>query len=171
MQTNVSLNRPRRGTLLFGFIFGIIAILIILGYGAIRGFQTSQQTNNSTGWLVLVAFIVPPLLAGLFTAIRSGRIGSGTLSGLLAGVLGGLGAAAYVLIIYFTSSSVNTAVQSINNQLKQANASFTITSSALLASIIVAAIILVIVFLAFGTLFGLIGAAIGKAIRPRPRYA
>lgn len=171
MQTNVSLNKKSRGTLLFGLLFGIIAILIILGYGVTMGFRMmSQQTNNSAGWLVLVAFVVPPLLAGLFTALRSGRIGSGTLSGLLAGLLGGLGAAAYILITYYTSSSINAAIQTMNNQMKQANAGFTITPGTLLASIIIAAIILVLIFLGFGTLFGLIGAVIGKIVRPRPRF-
>lgn len=170
MQTNVSLNKTRKETLLFGLLFGVIAALIILGYGAARGFQVSLRTGNGSGWLMGLAFIVMPLLAGLLATFRSGRIGSGPLAGLLAGLLGGLGAAAYILIIFFTSSSVNTAIQTVQNQLNQSGASFTISSSTVHTFAIVAAIIVALIFLAFGTLFGLIGAVIGKILQPRLKF-
>lgn len=58
METNGPLSRPRRETIAFGLLLGVIAALMTLGYGAARGFQVSHQANNSSGWLVGIVLLI-----------------------------------------------------------------------------------------------------------------
>jgi len=115
------------------------------------------------------------LLAGFVGALRSSRIGSGTLAGLWDGLFVGLWIAAYIMIVYYLAvsqagSNLDATIKQVQDQMAQRGASVTITRDTILASLIVADVLLVIIFLGIGTMLGLIGALIGKAFAPRRRY-
>jgi len=154
-----------------GIIFALIAAIIIFGFGALNGFRTGMTANPLWGWAWIFALFATPLLAGFVGALRSSRIGSGTLAGLWDGLFVGLWIAAYIMIVYFLAgSNLDATIKQIQDQMAQRGASVTITRETILTSLIVADVLLVIIFLAIGTLLGLIGAFIGKAFAPRRRY-
>ena len=164
---------PRRRGVAFstGIIFAIIAAIVIFGFGALNGFGTSTAANPLWGWALLFALFATPLLAGFVGALRSSRIGSGTLAGLWDGLFVGLWIAAYILIVYFLAgSNLDKAIQQVQAQMAQQGTPVTITRDRLLASLIIADVLLVIVFLVIGTLLGLIGALLGKPFAHRQRY-
>jgi hypothetical protein len=167
---------PRRKGRAFsiGFIFAILAAIVIFGYGVITGFRSNANTSQLWSWALLAAFFATPLLAGFVGTLRSGRIGAGTLAGLWDGFFVGIWGAAYILIAYFltasNSASINTAIQQANAQLAQQGIHVTISQGAILISLIILGVILIILFLVIGALLGVIGALIGKIFAPRSNY-
>src|SRR5215469_689076 len=171
MQSTMQPYRRRGVAFSTVFIFALIAAIVIFGFGALNGFRTSTAANPLWGWALLFALFATPLLAGFVGALRSSRIGSGTLAGLWDGLFVGLWIAAYIMIVYFLAgSNLDATIKQIQDQMAQRGASVTITRETILTSLIVADVLLVIIFLAIGTLLGLIGALIGKAFAPRRRY-
>ena len=164
---------PRRRGVAFstGIIFALIAAIIIFGFGALNGFRTGMTANPLWGWAWIFALFATPLLAGFVGALRSSRIGSGTLAGLWDGLFVGLWIAAFIMIVYFLAgSNLDAAIKQIQDQMARQGTSVTITRDTILTSLIVADVLLVIIFLGIGTLLGLIGALIGKPFAPRRRY-
>src|SRR5215469_16655917 len=164
---------PRRRGVAFGtgIIFAIIAAIIIFGFGALNGFHTNTAANPLWNWALIFAFFATPLLAGFVGALRSSRIGSGTLAGLWDGLFVGIWIAAYIMIVYFLAgSNLDATIKQVQDQMARQGTSVTITRDTILASLIVADVLLVVIFLGIGTLLGLIGALIGKPFAPRRRY-
>jgi hypothetical protein len=164
---------PRRRGVAFstGIIFALIAAIVIFGSGALNGFRTGTLANQLWGWAWIFALFATPLLAGFVGALRSSRIGSGTLAGLWDGLFVGLWIAAYLVIVYYLAgSNLDAFIKQLQDQMVQRGTSVTIIRDTLLAQLIIADVLLVIIFLGIGTLLGLIGALIGKPFAPRRRY-
>jgi len=175
MQSTIQPPRRRGVAFSTGIIFALIAAIVIFGFGALNGFSTGTTTNPLWGWALVLALFATPLLAGFVGALRSSRIGSGTLAGLWDGLFVGLWIAAYIMIVYYLAvsqagSNLDAAIKQVQDQMARQGASFTITRDTILTFLIVADVLLVIIFLGIGTLLGLIGALIGKAFAPRRRY-
>jgi len=158
-----------------GFIFALIAAIVIFGFGVLTSFRTSTTANPLWGWAWIFALFATPLLAGFVGMLRSSRIGSGTLAGLWDGLFVGLWIAAYIMIVYYLAvsqpgSNLDATIKQVQDQMAQRGASVTITRDTILASLIVTDVLLVVIFLGIGTLLGLIGALIGRVFAPRRRY-
>ncbi len=164
-----------------GLIVGIIAILIILGIGYATGFHNVTNSDPLSAVYdigLLFAFFVTPFLAGLIGTLRSGRISSGTLAGLWAGALVGIGLGVYLFLLYqrngspTSSQSLQQAQQAASQQglnISPQGLQALASPQVALTGVITAAVILFIVFLGLGAFLGVIGALIGKIFARRPR--
>lgn len=134
-----------------------------------------QVINEPQG----VDLIGTPLLAGLVGTLRSGHLGTGTLSGLWSGFLVGLCLAIYIIILYLTNAPTQVSPESarqaqnvlaqqgiqISMQSIQANAMRQVG----LTGLVIADVILVLLWLGIGAVLGVIGGAIGKIFVRQPR--
>lgn len=186
-QTNAPLSflpvRRKRGiATTSGLSLAILGAIIIFGIGIISGFHSISGTSEFgqvAAWLILFALFGTPLLAGFVGTLRSGRLGTGTLSGLWNGFLVGLCLAIYIIILYLTNApsqvSPDSARQAqealaqqgvqVSLQSIQANA----TRQVGLTGLVIADAILVLLWLGIGAVLGVIGGAIGKIFVHQPR--
>jgi hypothetical protein len=165
-----------------GLSLAILGAIIIFGIGIISGFHSISGTSEFSqvaAWLILFALFGTPLLAGLVGTLRSGHLGTGTLSGLWSGFLVGLCLAIYIIILYLTNAPTQVSPESarqaqnvlaqqgiqISMQSIQANAMRRVS----LTGLVIADVILVLLWLGIGAVLGVIGGAIGKIFVRQPR--
>src|SRR5579859_11808 len=175
MRATVQTRRRRGFSFSTGLLFAILAAIIIFGFGAVNGFHNNGPANDIWGWAILFALFATPLLAGLVSTLRSGRIGAGTLAGLWDGFFVGVVLAAYILTVYFltlaqSGSNLDLVIQQAQAQIAQQGQHFTITRETIVTTLIIFGVILIVLFLIIGTVLGLIGALIGKIFSRSPRY-
>lgn len=186
-QTNAPLSflpvRRKRGiATTSGLSLAILGAIIIFGIGIISGFHSISGTSKFgqvAVWLILFALFGTPLLAGFVGTLRSGRLGTGTLSGLWNGFLVGLCLAIYIIVLYLTNAPTQVSPESarqaqealaqqgvqVSLQSIQANA----TRQVGLTGLVIADVILILLWLGIGAVLGVIGGAIGKIFVHQPR--
>ena len=182
-QTAVPIARQKRGIALSsGGILGLIGGILILVAGIYSGFHNVPSTSPQAGLvtiLILVGLLGTPLLAGLIGTVRSGRFGTGVLSGLWDGFLAAIFLDIYIVILYFLNPPTAPSAQSVQqaqsiltqygiNVSSQSIQNVSSPQSTLMA-VIFAGLVLLIVWLGVGAFLGIIGAAIGKIFVHHPR--
>src|SRR5262249_55046261 len=105
MQSTMQPYRRRGMAFSTGFIFALIAAIVIFGFGALTGFRTGAAMDPLWGWAWVFALFATPLLAGFVGTLRSSRIGSGTLAGFWDGLFVGIWIVAYIMIGYYLAVS------------------------------------------------------------------
>jgi MFS family permease len=182
-QAVVPMVRHKRGiAFTSGGILGLIAGIIILGVGILNGVlgMTPLSSNaNVFSWLLIGAFFGAPLLGALIGTLRSGRFGTGVLSGLWGGFLVAIFLDILIFILYFVKAPAPPSSQTVHqtqsilsqyglNVSAQALQSAT-SPQATLVGIIFAAAVMIVVWLGIGAFLGIIGGAIGKIFVHHPR--
>lgn len=182
-QTAVPIARQKRGIALSGgSILGLIGGILILAAGLYSGFHNVSSTSPQASLvtiLLLVGLLGTPLLAGLIGALRSGRFGTGVLSGLWDGFLTAIFLDTYIVILYFLNPPTAPSAQSVQQaQSILAQYNINVSSQSIqnmsspqttLTAVIFAGLVLLIIWLGVGAFLGVIGAAIGKIFVHHPR--
>ena len=78
----------RRPSLRYGLIFGIILGIVQIAYGFVASFVTDQGAQTFLSTIGLVLFLIFGFLTGQRAARETGKLGTGVLAGLWAGLIG-----------------------------------------------------------------------------------
>lgn len=174
-QTTMPVRRRRGIAFSSGFLLSIFAAIVIFGIGVLTNFQ-SIQGNTILIWMLLIALLATPFLAGLVGTIRSGRVGTGTIAALWDGFLVGIFISIYILLLYETNTppppSAAT-LQQIQSQLGLLGIKLPLQSVSAqqiaLIGILILNGVLILLQLGLATILGVIGSLIGKIFAPHPR--
>ncbi|HLJ80467.1 MAG TPA: hypothetical protein VKT52_03200 [Ktedonobacterales bacterium] len=182
MQTAQQGNPVWRYGLIFG---GIIAVLDIISsvISAANGSDTAAFSTTSgqaslgngiigLGCLFFLVSLALYFVAGMLASGQTGRVGTGSLAGLVAGAVGGIvGLVAGIIAIVTIPTS---AFQSIANQT-QTSGGTTLTAqqvqSAVVVIGIVGAVIGLLIAIGLGSGIGALGGLVGRGRAPRPQYS
>lgn len=151
--------RTGRPALRQGLIFGAISGIIGIALFALGTFLSGLGTIT-----FILAIIVPLaayVLAGLFASQVTGKVSTGTIAGLWAGLFGsviysiGLFALAY--------PNIDTFRQAAQKAVTQQGSNFTYTNSVIITGLVFFLIIVIIASILLGLGVGAIGGLIGKS--------
>ncbi len=143
------LARVRNPALRQGLIFGIILGIILVALSLI-GF------NNFTITLILCLFAA--FIAGRRASQETGRMTTGTLAGLWAGLIGTFIPSIILMVLFLIN--IDAYRKSAQTNADQQHLHFTYTNSLLIEGLLINFLIL----LALGVLLGVIGGAVGGNI-------
>ena len=174
-QTTMPVRRRSGIAFSSGLLLSVFAAIVIFGIGVLTSFR-SIQGNTTLIYMLLIALLAIPFLAGLIGTIRSGRMGTGTVAALWGGFLVGVYISIYILLLYLINTPPPpsaTTLQQIQTQLAQWGVYLPLQSVPAqrigLISILTLDGVLIIVQLGLSTILGFIGSLIGKIFAPHPR--
>lgn len=153
--------RIQRPSLRYGLIFGLILGVVQIIYGFATSFITDANAQSYLSTIGLALFLVFGILAGRRAAQETGKLGTGALAGLWAGLIGSAVEALLPLIntFIFLQSILDTTRNYIKTHPSQHPG---LKPSDYTASdVIVGTLISLLFYILFYTLITLIGGALG----------
>lgn len=153
--------RIRRPSLRYGLIFGLILGVVQIIYGFGTSFISDTNTQSLLSTIGLVLFLVFGFLAGRRAAQETGKLGTGVLAGLWAGLIGSFVEALVPLIntLIFLQSILDTTRLYIKTHPSQYPGIKPSDYSA--SDVIIGTLIGLLFYILFYTLITLIGGALG----------
>lgn len=165
--------RPSHPAVRWGLIFGGVMALLSVMIGLGRVSTENQDTvNNGFAALeclyVLISLVVL-FVAGILASKQTGRVATGVLAGLFAGVIGGLTLTVFI-IIWGATVNTDQIVRVMNNSSSSLGSSDP-RSVALLVSFIFS-VVAILFLVGIGAGVGALGGLIGRSQAPEHlRYA
>ena len=92
-------------TILWGFVFGIIAGVIQVGVFVVQRAGIGRGLVFLVGALAFIVYVVLYVVAGILAARATGNVGSGAVAGLLAAIIGSVSGAAAQIIAFANNGS------------------------------------------------------------------
>lgn len=165
--------RPSHPAVRWGLIFGgVMALLsVMIGLGRV---STENQDTVNNGFaalecLYVLITLVVLFVAGILASKQTGRVSTGVLAGLFAGVIGGLTLTVFI-IIWGATVNTDQIVRVMNNSSSSLGSSDP-RSVALLVSFIFS-VVAILFLVGIGAGVGALGGLIGRSQAPEHlRYA
>lgn len=165
--------RPSHPAVRWGLIFGgVMALLsVMIGLGRV---STENQDTVNNGFaalecLYVLITLVVLFVAGILASKQTGRVATGVLAGLFAGVIGGLTLTVFI-IIWGATVNTDQIVRVMNNSSSSLGSSDP-RSVALLVSFIFS-VVAILFLVGIGAGVGALGGLIGRSQAPEHlRYA
>jgi hypothetical protein len=135
---------------------GIVVINVIISYIA-------SLAKLPIGWLTFIIALAGLFVVGIMAAQKTARVATGTLAGLWAGFVGGLGLGIWVLIAVFAlgQSALQQGINMATTQQSSLNASQ--MQSIVVGGLIFAAVLYAVGGLGIGAGIGALGGLVGRS--------
>ena len=163
---------PKSGKIAFryGLIFGIglfVIAAILFSLGTFLFFNSDFSIVFSLiYWLIgLVAFF----LGGMFAAQKTGKVSTGTIAGLWAGIFDGALYAILAIIVFFTYSLSRLPADTLGTSSSAAGISTETAQQLVVATAVVGQILALLIAIGLGAGIGALGGLVGRATSKVPK--
>ena len=163
---------PESGKIAFryGLIFGIglfVIAAILFSLGTFLFFNSDFSIVFSLiYWLIgLVAFF----LGGMFAAQKTGKVSTGTIAGLWAGIFDGALYAILAIIVFFTYSLSRLPADTLGTSSSAAGISTETAQQLVVATAVVGQILALLIAIGLGAGIGALGGLVGRATSKVPK--